>query len=288
MQHSVTIGPVPQRAATGPGSNPGTVGADDIRRLAQLTDGVKRRIRSLLELRPGHFVLDVGCGPGLDTAVVAQHISPTGRVAGIDYDASMIRRARTAGAHGADQRRVWYQVADATRIPYRTGTFDSCYCERVLQHTADAAAVVREMARVTKPGGTIVAADTDWGTLSIDAPDPALERAFVRFVGDTLHNGFAGRQLRRLMKTAGLNAVGIEMWPIVWTDYKVFRATSLSLLDMDRRAVDAGAVSAAALKRLDRALTDADRRGVFFASAAIVMARGRNGTRRYHTGSNGE
>jgi SAM-dependent methyltransferase len=272
----------------GPGSNPGTVSADDIRRLAQLTDGVKQRIRSLLELAPGQKVLDVGCGPGLDAGVVAQSVGPTGLVAGIDYDASMIRQAAAAESGGAGERRVRYQVADAARIPYRTGTFDGCYCERVLQHTPDAAAVVREMARVTKPGGTIVVADSDWGTLSIDAPEPAVERALVRFVGDTLHNGFAGRQLRRLMRTAGLNAVGVEMWPIVWTDYKVFRATSLSLLDMDRRAAHAGAIPADALTRLDEALTDADARGAFFASAAIVVARGRTGAHGHHAKSHGE
>jgi SAM-dependent methyltransferase len=187
----------------------------------------------------------------------------------------MIREARAAHDHGnAREPRVWYQVADAARIPYRTGTFDGCYCERVLQHTPDAATVVCEMSRVTKPGGVIVIADTDWATLSIDAP----ERALVRFVGDTLRNGLAGRQLRRLMTNAGLTHVEVEMWPIVWTDYTLFRSTSLSLIHMERRAVGAGAVAADDLARLDEALIDADRRGVFFASAAVVVARGRKGT----------
>ena len=81
------------------------------------------------------------------------------------------------------------------------------------------------------------------------------------------------------MKNEGLTEVGVEMWPMVWTDYKVFRATSLSLLDMDERAVRDGALSAAALAKLDEALTDADRRGVFFASAAIVVAHGRRDAR---------
>ena len=167
-------------------------------------------------------------------------------------------------------------MADAADIPYRTNTFDGCYCERVLQHTTNATTVVHEMTRVTKPGGVIVIADTDWATLSIDA-EPAVERALVRFVGDALRNGLAGRQLRRLMKNAGLTHVEVEAWPIVWTDYKLFRSTSLSLLHMDRRAVGAGALSADDVARLDEALIDADRRGVFFASAAVIVARGRKG-----------
>jgi len=269
----------PSRYTTlrGPAGNPGTLSANDIRRLALLTAGLKTRIRALLSLAPGQRVLDVGCGPGLDASTVAESVGPGGRVAGIDYDAAMIRAACGADEPGAaGTPGVWYQVADAAGIPYRTNTFDGCYCERVLQHTTNATTVVHEMTRVTKPGGVIVIADTDWATLSIDA-EPAVERALVRFVGDALRNGLAGRQLRRLMKNAGLSHVEVEAWPIVWTDYKLFRSTSLSLIHMDRRAVGAGALSADDVARLDEALIDADRRGVFFASAAVIVARGRKG-----------
>jgi len=276
MHAELATEPLCPTTPRGPAGNPGTLRADDVRRLALMTAGLKQRIRALLDLAPGHRVLDVGCGPGLDASAVAESVGPTGRVAAIDYDPAMIRAAcstREARATGA--RGIWYQVADAAGIPYRTNTFDGCYCERVLQHTSDAATVVHEIARVTTPGGVIVIADTDWATLSIDAPEPAVERALVRFVGDTLRNGLAGRQLRRLMTDAGLTDVEVEMWPIVWTDYQLFRSTSLSLIHMDRRAIGAGAVSADDVARLDEALIDADRRGVFFASAAVIVARGR-------------
>jgi SAM-dependent methyltransferase len=236
---------------------------------------LKQRIRSRLELTPGHRVLDVGCGPGLDAIVAADCVGPNGRVAGIDYDASLIREAVAARDRTAPAR-VWYQVADAAAIPYGPDSFDRCYCERVLQHTSDPAAVVAELVRVTKPDGVIVVADTDWATLSIDATDSSAERALVRFVGETIRSGFVGRQLRRLMTSAGLADVAVELWPIVWTDYELFRATSLSLLDMGRRAVGAGVVSDAALDAFNSGLADAGRRGVFFASAAVVVARGRH------------
>src|SRR4029453_16936127 len=185
----------------------------------------------------------------------------------------MIREAMASG-HRAPAR-VWYQVADAAAVPYGPDTFDRCYSERVLQHTGNAAAVVAELVRVTKPGGVLVVADTDWATLSIDTCEPAVERALVRFAGETIRNGFAGRQLRRLMKSAGLTDVAIELWPIAWTDYESFRATSLLLLDMGRRSVRAGVISDAALDRFETGLADAGRRGVFFASSVVIVARGR-------------
>jgi SAM-dependent methyltransferase len=257
-----------------PDGNPGTVRASDLQRLAELAMPLKERIRSLLELAPGQRVLDVGCGPGLDTTAVLDRVRPGGLVAGIDYDPSMIRDAHASGRHNGQWSGASYVIADAARLPYRNAAFDRCYSERVLQHTCAAAVVVSEIVRVTRPGGTIVVADTDWATLSIDTTAIAIERALVRFVGDSLCNGYAGRQLRRLLTDHGLTAVQVEMWPIVWTDYTAFRATSLKLMDMDRRAVRAGVLSAADLEHFYGTLADADRRGAFFASGAVVVARG--------------
>ena len=258
-----------------PISNPGTVGGDDLRRLAQLTADLKSRIRTLLNLRAGQRVLDVGCGTGGDTAAVARSVGGTGRAAGIDYDEALIREARTADARTGSSPHPWLLVADAAAIPYRAAAFDGCYCERVLQHVFCPAAVVREIVRVTRPGGAIVIADTDWATLSIDAPDREVERALVRFTGDSLHNGYAGRQLRRVMTAAGIVDVHVEAWPLVWTDYGVFRATSLSLLDMPRRAVQSGVISCEELALLHTSLLEADRRGEFFASGTLMLAHGR-------------
>jgi SAM-dependent methyltransferase len=265
----------PAPAVLHPESNPGTVQALDLKRLADLARPLKERIRSLLELAPGQGVLDVGCGPGLDTTAAVSRLRPDGLIAGIDYDPSMIRDAHDRVRGNPQWSGASHQVADAAAIPYLAASFDRCYCERVLQHTAAPAIVVAEMVRVTKAGGTIVVADTDWATLSIDTPAVAAERALVRFVGETLCNGYAGRQLRRLLTDCGLTDLHVEMWPIVWTDYAVFRSTSLSLMDMDQRAVQAGALSPADLDSLYDTLADADRRGAFFASAAVVIARGR-------------
>jgi hypothetical protein len=97
----------------------------------------------------------------------------------------------------------------------------------------------------------------------------------ARFVGDTLKNGYAGRQLRRLLLAQQFVDVDVEVWPIVWTDYETFRATSLAVLDMENRAVRAGALSPTALADLQSAFATAGCDGRFFASAAVMIARGR-------------
>ena len=259
--------------------NPGRVTASALTRIAGLTQPLKSRIRALLELHPGLAVLDVGCGPGLDAAAVAARVSPGGVVVGLDYDASLIEAARRQPlAPAASAEAPVFAVADATAIPCGDARFDRTFSERVLQHCAAPERVVAEMVRVTRPGGLVLLADTDWGTLSIDTADvsaaPA-ERALTRYVGDTLRNGYSGRQLRRLLLAQQLVDVEVEVWPVVWTDYVTFRATSLAVLDMDARAVRDGALPAEALAQLQTTFENAEAGGSFFASAAIMIARGR-------------
>jgi hypothetical protein len=83
-----------------------------------------------------------------------------------------------------------------------------------------------------------------------------------------------------MLSDQGLTDVHVEMWPVVWTDYAAFRATSLSLLGVGQRAVKAGVLSSAALAHFHQTLADADDRGAFFATSSIVVARGRKGTDR--------
>ena len=74
--------------------------------------------------------------------------------------------------------------------------------------------------------------------------------------------------------------VDVEVWPVVWNDYVTFRATSLAVLDMDARAVRAGALPAPALAQLQTTFESAEASGAFFASAAIMIARGRKSASR--------
>lgn len=257
--------------------NPGHVSATDLERIASITRPLKARIRALLELQAGQRVLDVGCGPGLDAAVAAARLGPDGLAVGLDYDSSLLGHAQQRTQADTPHAPVWV-AADAAAIPHIDDVFDGTYCERVLQHCSSPEGVIREMVRVTRPGGVVLAADTDWATLSIDTPDtPATvaERGLVRFVGDTLRNGYAGRQLRRLLVAQHLDDIDVELWPIVWTSYDTFRATSLAVLNMDDRAVREGAVTRTAFRHLHDTLAAAERAGAFFATAAVVIARGR-------------
>lgn len=99
---------------------------------------------------PGMRVLDVGSGPGALTAVLVDRVGP-GTVAAVDPTEVFVEalRERLPG--------VTAEVAAAEDLPFDDDTFDATLANLVVPFMADAAAGVTEMARVTRPGGTVAA-----------------------------------------------------------------------------------------------------------------------------------
>jgi SAM-dependent methyltransferase len=78
---------------------------------------------------------------------------------GVDLVLQRLRQAIEA-TKGANAR-ASYAAADASRLPFRTGVFDSTYCVAVLQHIRDLGLALGEIARVTKPNGRILVVEPD-------------------------------------------------------------------------------------------------------------------------------
>ena len=123
------------------------------------TEDFSEFLAETLRPRAGNRILDVGCGEGLaEVSLGRLHISQT-RLVGIDLVVSKVAAAlQETKAHN---QRVGFAAADACRLPFRDGAFDSLYCVAVLQHVVDAEAAVAEFARATVRNGRIVAVEPD-------------------------------------------------------------------------------------------------------------------------------
>ena len=113
----------------------------------------------LLHLQPGQRVLEVGCGNGMFLPELAEKVGSAGKVVGIDHAESFVLDARRKVAAAGLSTLVAVEQADAYRLPFDDDVFDAAHCERVLMHLDDPDAALREMARVVRPGGVVVAAD---------------------------------------------------------------------------------------------------------------------------------
>lgn len=105
----------------------------------------------------GERVLDMGCGTGSLTAVLAER-DPTGSVVGLDYSQAYVRFADSH--HG---RQCRFVVGDGGRLPFRNGAFDRSFSLLVLHFVPSPGRAVDELCRVTRPGGTVSASAWDAG-----------------------------------------------------------------------------------------------------------------------------
>jgi SAM-dependent methyltransferase len=106
-------------------------------------------------LESGWSGLDVGCGPGPLTSALADALGAE-RVAAVDPSEPFVR-ACSQRVPGADVR-----IASAEDLPFEDGTFDATLSQLVLNFLPDPATGLREMSRVTKPGGVIAATVWDY------------------------------------------------------------------------------------------------------------------------------
>jgi SAM-dependent methyltransferase len=113
-------------------------------------------VRSLLNVRPGDHVLEIGFGPGVDILRVSE-TAEHGFVAGIDPSREMVRQAKRRNSVALQAGLVELLCASAERIPYPAGSFDKVFAINSLQF-CDLPRALQEIRRVLKPGGLVAVA----------------------------------------------------------------------------------------------------------------------------------
>lgn len=109
-------------------------------------------------LPEGAMVLDLGCGAGFDTLLAARAVGETGRVTAVDMTPEMLEKTR-AGAAALGLRNVDARLGFIEELPMEDASVDVVISNGVINLTPDKLALLREVARVVKPGGRIQIGD---------------------------------------------------------------------------------------------------------------------------------
>jgi SAM-dependent methyltransferase len=109
-------------------------------------------------------ILDIGCGPGTITVDFAALV-PEGRVTAIDYVPDVLEQAR-ALATERGLANVEFMVGDVHSLNFPDATFDVVHAHQLLQHVGDPVQAIREMRRVTKPGGIVACREGDFAAMT--------------------------------------------------------------------------------------------------------------------------
>lgn len=156
----------------------------------------------LPHLRSDQHLLDIGAGPGTITVDLARHV---GRVTATEVGEDELDLTREAATRaGIDT--ITFAVADVHDLPFEDGLFDVVHAHQVLQHVGDPVRALREMRRVTKPGGLVAVRDSDYRGFVWHPQVPALEEWMALYQRAARANGGepdAGRQLHAWARAAG-------------------------------------------------------------------------------------
>jgi SAM-dependent methyltransferase len=110
------------------------------------------------EIKAGDFVLDIGCGAGVDTLISAMLAGSTGKAVGIDLVPEMVEKAKQSLARTALQN-VEFHEASAERLSFPDRTFDVVISNGVINLIPDKRKALAEIFRVLKPAGRLMVAD---------------------------------------------------------------------------------------------------------------------------------
>ncbi|HEY7849189.1 MAG TPA: methyltransferase domain-containing protein [Ktedonobacterales bacterium] len=124
---------------------------------------------SLLEIRPGQRILDVGCGAGVDLLSLAQIAGPGGTIVGLEINPDLVREARRLATDRQDTTTANVLVfhGDAQQMTIPNAEFDRVRTDRALQHFPHPRQALAEIWRVLKPGGILTLVEPDWGSMVV-------------------------------------------------------------------------------------------------------------------------
>jgi ubiquinone/menaquinone biosynthesis C-methylase UbiE len=134
---------------------------DDLRRLLSLSESFAEHARRALRrvgTGRGWTVIDCGCGPIGGLSVLAEMVGPSGRVVGVDFSESSIRRARSVmAALGLDNVELVVGDIHDLGAAALSGPFDLAFTRAFLMHQADPVRTLGRIAGLLRPGGWLVA-----------------------------------------------------------------------------------------------------------------------------------
>jgi demethylmenaquinone methyltransferase/2-methoxy-6-polyprenyl-1,4-benzoquinol methylase len=142
--------------------------------LSKLREPVVHSAIQSLKYPPGSQGLDVGCGIGSHTLLLAEAVLPGGHVTGLDLSPEQLAYAREAAEESVLSKHVSFREGDMRDLPFDDETFDWVWSMDCVGYASvESLPLIRELVRVVKPGGRI--AILAWSSQQLLPGYPALE-----------------------------------------------------------------------------------------------------------------
>lgn len=172
-----------------------------------------RRVASRLKAGRGDRLLELGCGLGVGTALVAREFGLI--VTGLDRSREQLERARTVNAEAIEALpdRLSFQQGTVTELPVADNAVEGVYAVEMLQHVDDLAALAREVHRVLRPSSRFATAGF-FAPQSVEPPLAELLETVASGI-DTIRpvGEFAADLENAGLQDVHIDAIGEHVWP---------------------------------------------------------------------------
>jgi len=122
-----------------------------------LRKSVLRSVIRALQFPPGSWGLDAGCGIGLQALSLAEAVGAAGHVTGLDLSRELLVYAEDIVEKAGFSSRITFQEGDINQLPFEDGTFDWAWSVDCVGYApSEPLPLVKELARVVKPGGSVI------------------------------------------------------------------------------------------------------------------------------------
>jgi ubiquinone/menaquinone biosynthesis C-methylase UbiE len=149
--------------------------------------------------------LEIGCGSGAMSRALIHKENFSGALVGIDQSAAFIEAARCFAADENAGESLEFHVGDVHKLDFDDESFDVVILHTLISHVADTEAALKEIARITRKGGTVAIFDGDYSSLTYATVNRELGRQMDHALATTtFNNPLVMRDLIRLLPEVGL------------------------------------------------------------------------------------
>ncbi len=159
----------------------------------------------------GSRVLEVGCGVGAQTVILAKN-SPEAKITSVDISIESLNKAKAA-VETAGLSNVTFHIADLFNLPFPDRSYDHLFVCFVLEHLQNPLEALRSVRRVLKPGGSITVIEGDHGSYYSHPRSEEASRAVQCLIDIQARlggNSLVGRELYPLLKAAEYSDVTVS------------------------------------------------------------------------------
>ena len=159
-----------------------------------------------LGIKPDVTVVDIGCGTGSVSFMISPMVGERGLVVGVDSNQYAINYCNEIARNNAILN-AKFMIADAISLDFESHTFDVAYSRFLFQHVKEAKEALREMIRITKPGGVIMVEDCDLFTWLVYPKNESVSKLWHWYESIQVERGTdpeIGRKLYAMFLDEGL------------------------------------------------------------------------------------